>query len=347
MTSDILFVVLDGKTRASTRSRVYNYLPYVEEAGIEYDIISIQDIRDKIFSQDHLRNVRSVLSLLVKARKYDKVFIQKLLPPSPFTTALTQVSRELIFDMDDALYTTPQWERGDGWNKRLSTMLRTASTVVTGNPTLSEYTNRYCDEVITLPTPIPRDQYEPRRNRHETTDVVTLGWIGNPENLHYLATIEDVLGSVLDRWESVSLQVITSGEKPVVPLKERRGVDVFYKEWTLDTSLDLLSESDIGIRPLTTDEWTRGKGGFTSVIECMGMGIPVVVTPVTMLEEVITHGESGFHATTEDEWEKYLDRLISDRSFRKQMGDEAFQAVGEHEFWTEQRAEKFLTVLNE
>jgi len=168
---------------------------------------------------------------------------------------------------------------------------------------------------------------------------VTLGWIGNPQNLHYLASITDPLETVLDAHPEVTLHVITAGELPVTPLADRE--DVIYKEWSLEAELDLLAETDIGVRPLFDDEWTRGKGGYTSVVQTMALGIPVVVTPVAMLSDIAEHGVSGYHADSDDDWTGYLSTLIENSTRREQMGSEAHERVDELDFWHEQRGEEF------
>jgi len=51
----------------------------------------------------------------------------------------------------------------------------------------------------------------------------------------------------------------------------------------------------------------------------MAYGIPVVCTPTDAHKRIITHGENGFFASTEHEWEKYLHLLI-DPETRARIG---------------------------
>ena len=51
--------------------------------------------------------------------------------------------------------------------------------------------------------------------------------------------------------------------------------------------------SHIGIMPLKDTEYTKGKCAFKA-IQYMSAGLPVIISPVGLNNEVINHGESGF-----------------------------------------------------
>ncbi|WP_390284723.1 glycosyltransferase family 4 protein [Haloarchaeobius amylolyticus] len=224
--------------------------------------------------------------------------------------------------------------------------LQCSSQVIVGSPTLKNYARQHCDRVVCLPTPIPTDKYPDRQQISETepSETITLGWIGNPQNLHYLASITEPLAAILEQHDT-ELHVITAGDLPVTPLRDHP--DVTYQTWTLEDELDLLTEVDIGIRPLFDDEWTRGKGGYTSVVQKMALGIPVVATPVGMITEIIEHGHSGYHADSPEEWTRYVCELIEDEQKRREFGKNAHQAVEDQGFWTEQRAEEWVQLFED
>lgn len=343
----VLFILSGGEEKASTRYRMLNLLPYLDDTDIEYDVFQLEI--STIFNSRLLDKTRIAFQMIKQARHYDLVYLQKVSLPPAYLRTLGRVCDQLVFDFDDGFYAKPPWSNRDIEQRRdrLNAAIKTASAVVTGSPILSNYARQLNDDIYCLPTSIPREPYESLNDSTDNNDdQVTLGWIGNQENLWYLSQFEDAIETVLDRFEDAHLLIITSNDRPTTPLSNRRGNDVTYREWGLNTALDELNEADIGIRPLTDDKFTRGKGGFTSVIQCMALSLPVVVTPVSMLADIIEHGENGFHATTDDEWVKYLSTLIEDREKRSQMGKQAFQSVGEQGFWLDQRAEEFINTLN-
>jgi glycosyltransferase involved in cell wall biosynthesis len=77
----------------------------------------------------------------------------------------------------------------------------------------------------------------------------------------------------------------------------------------------------------------------------MGMRTPVVVTPVEMLRDIVVHREAGFHAEGDEEWVEYVSRLIEEPELREEMSANAFDAVGQQGFWTEQRQADFVRTL--
>lgn len=335
----ILFVVLGDETRASTRYRVFNLLPALDDADIEYDYLSVAELAASVPGPDLLGYLLTPLLMLTRARQYDAVFLQKVPLPSPFLWVLKTQCDTLIYDFDDAIYATPPWrDSTSSWEFLLKQTLSNCTLAITGSPVLSEYAEQFCDQTVCLPTALPAEKYKSARKQRQErkqSDGVTISWIGNPQNLHYLNSIAAPLETVLDSFAEVRLTVITAGDLPVTPLKRRS--DVEYEEWSLNSELELLGEADIGIRPLFDDEWTRGKGGYTSVVQMMALEIPVVVTPVSMLSDIVEHGISGFHAESDEEWVRYLSELIEDTERRTQMGTEAYQRVDRLDFWAEER----------
>jgi glycosyltransferase involved in cell wall biosynthesis len=53
------------------------------------------------------------------------------------------------------------------------------------------------------------------------------------------------------------------------------------------------------------------------------VGVPTIASDTEPFREAIKHGETGFVAKTIDDWYKYLDLLVSDRSKRVQIGEAA------------------------
>jgi len=343
---EVLFITFGDERTASTRYRVLNYRPYFDEAGLNYRI----DLnRDRTFTgRWYVDKTYYATRLLRAARRYDIVYIQKLLLPEPLVRALTRLTT-VLYDFDDAIYAAPPWEDEEAvdTSELLERTLALVDGVVTANPRLTAYAEEFAARVHSIPTPIPRERCVKALEDKEgdESDQVTIGWIGSPENLWYLRGAHEPLTTVLDRYEGVELQIVTSSDRDDTPFADRVGDDVVYREWSLDEELDYLREFDIGVRPLTHDEWSSAKGGFTSVVQCMGMRTPVVVTPVEMLRDIVVHGEAGFHADTDDEWVESVSQLIENPVLRKKMAANAFDAVGEREFWTEQRQNDFVRTL--
>jgi len=76
---------------------------------------------------------------------------------------------------------------------------------------------------------------------------------------------------------------------------------------------------DIGIMPLKGGDYDVGKGGF-KLIQYMGMGIPVVASPIGINCEIVEDGVNGFLAASPQQWRDSLKRLLTDPELRAKMG---------------------------
>jgi glycosyltransferase involved in cell wall biosynthesis len=84
----------------------------------------------------------------------------------------------------------------------------------------------------------------------------------------------------------------------------------------------------MGIMPLREDVWSQGKCGL-KLMQYMASGLPSVVHPVGVTQEMIEDGVNGFLKTTREEWSNTLDRLACDVDLRRTVGKKARQTAQE------------------
>ena len=83
---------------------------------------------------------------------------------------------------------------------------------------------------------------------------------------------------------------------------------------------------DIGLYPLSEDEWSLGKGGL-KVMQYMSIGIPSVATNHGTAKNIINHGENGFLVNTDEEWIASIKNLIEDSDLRDKIGSSARKRI--------------------
>ena len=281
---------------------------------------------------EHIRNqIRHwgiVAKLLATQSRYDTIFIQKVVLPAWVLSVLKQRRRRIVFDYDDAMYAlAPDQDRGPrAWLRRARIrrffhMLSASDCVLLENEPNRTLTRTYCDDIVTITGPIDTVRYEPRL-RSGGREVV-LGWVGSPSTTVYLEMLKPVLQKLAERGRAIRLHLI--GARPfLVP-----GVPVTQTEWTLEGEVEALATFDVGLMPLTDDPWSRGKGGY-KILQYMAMGIPTVASPVGVNRDLVADGVTGYLADDPDAWISALDRLVSDGSLRRQMGDAARRAALAH-----------------
>jgi glycosyltransferase involved in cell wall biosynthesis len=80
--------------------------------------------------------------------------------------------------------------------------------------------------------------------------------------------------------------------------------------WSEATEAASLAAAQIGVMPLTDDAWSRGKCAF-KLLQYMAASLPCVASPVGANTEAVIDGFNGFHAASDLDWERNLERLIT------------------------------------
>ena len=122
------------------------------------------------------------------------------------------------------------------------------------------------------------------------------------------------------------------------------GVDLEVIKWTKESEIKDLQKIDIGVYPLTIDQWVSGKSGLKA-IQYMALGLPVVASNLGCNNRVIENNLSGMLVNNQEEWIKSISQLIENPSLRKFLGTNARNRV-ENYFSIEANKEKYLSIFN-
>jgi hypothetical protein len=112
-----------------------------------------------------------------------------------------------------------------------------------------------------------------------------------------------------------------------------------------------MRRADIGIIPIETfSEHLPGMPSPAWKVKSenrltmkMGVGLPVIATPIPSYETVIEQGKNGFLARSEQEWKEYLD-LLRDPQLRRLIGEQARESVLKR-YSMEEQAHRLLDVF--
>lgn len=337
----ILFVPAGGPHVPSSRIRVYDYLPLWRQTGVTADIWA-WSASDGLTEQR-----RNFAKLCDQVMRYDVVFFQRVLFSMRQVVELRRLVKCMIYDFDDAIYYVPssQWphwrkrrldwheafKQGYRWVVRggryfserkplLDNILGAADGIVVGNQYLAEYAQEFNRAVCVVPTPVDVDRFQPRR----TCPVarVVIGWLGTPDGTAFVENISDSLHQICKKHGNSVIVQLCTAPKDI----RLEGVRWDLLPWSLETEAIFLSGIDIGIMPLTSDGWSQGKCAYKA-LRYMAAGVPSVVSPVGMNKEVIREGETGFFASTTNEWFEKLSYLIDNFQKRVQVGQAARKEV--------------------
>jgi glycosyltransferase involved in cell wall biosynthesis len=266
---------------------VHAFEPYWKQAGLSYEIEGLSD-----------GLLPRWMTLLLLPRAKTVLLQKKLIRPSEFNR-LKARAEKVIYDFDDAVYLNPKVRN------RFEHIVRNSDAVFAGNRVLAEAAWPYNRNTVIVPTGLNLDYYRPIPG--EKGDSPVIGWIGTRHNLKNLYGLSSVLKKMRGRGTRFRLHYICDGPDPLLNADGWQHVP-----WSEGSERDSLAGLDIGLMPLTDNEYNRGKCGF-KILQYMAMGIPAVASPVGFNQELITHGRDGFLCKDPSEWEKCLQTLIADQ----------------------------------
>lgn len=291
------------------------------------------------------RGVASRLAQFRRARSAGLVILQRRLLPLWQLALLRRWSRRLVYDVDDLLCVRDSYHpKGpESWSRlvRFWATVHTADAITAGNDYLADRVAEYVggDKVCMMPTCL-----EPRRYalaRHTARgSAARLVWIGQSSTLASLGHAAGRFEAVGRRLSGMAMRVICDRE-PEIP-----GIRVEARRWSSQTEASELALGDIGVNWLTDDAWSRGKCGLR-VLQFMAAGLPVVANPVGMNREMVVHGQTGYLASTPDQWAEAVVRLANNPALRRRMGEEGRRMVETRfnlDHWAPRFAEKMVDV---
>lgn len=352
--SDVLFACLHRPDRSpSQRYRFEQYITCLEEQGYKSTIsYLLNENDDKVFYASGNYFGKLVIFLKSVLKRLMEVFLKKLpavvfvqrecfmLGTSFFERRFARRSR-LVFDFDDSIWLPNVSEA----NKKLAFLkrpektkeiIRAAHLVIAGNEYLASYARQFNPHVVIIPSTIDTERYSKKDIREK--DHIIIGWSGSFSTIIHFESAMDALIKIKERYDStVSFMVIGDAAYNNDRLK------IVGIPWNAATETEDLQQFDIGIMPLPDDEWTRGKCGMKG-LQYMAAGIPTIMSPVGMNNEIIQDGENGFLAGNTEEWVEKLSWLIESVELRKKFSDRGRKTV-EEKYSVKANREKYLAAM--
>ena len=341
---------------ASSRYRVYQYLPFLKEAGFSYAVepfmseklyrLMMQPGNSVAKGIETLKATFRRIVVVGKAKQFDLVYLQReCLPFGPpwLERSLKSAGVKTIFDYDDALFIF----KGSTHNKLANWFKRPekyreifglVDCVLAGNDWLRNQAAAYCPDARTFEVAEDLNRYT-QRPPQIVQDDVTIGWLGSPSTEKYLRLLTPVFRDISTRYPGVKLKVVGGGRFL------SQDIIVEHVPWDMVTEVAHLHTCHIGIMPLPLEEWSLGKSGGKARTY-MAVGLPVVATGIGYNCQLIEDGKTGFLVKTHAEWVTALSRLIEDRALRQSIGTAARLDVAER-FALSKLGPKFVDILRE
>jgi glycosyltransferase involved in cell wall biosynthesis len=238
---------------------------------------------------------------------------------------------KVIFDYDDALFHVRLAGRIAEYS-HLNQILSISDGVTAGSHYLKEFAHKLNNNVTLLPSPVDVELFNPSIRRISNSSTTTIGWLGGGVRgqLPYLRILKDPLNALAQKYD-IKLKIVSALSKEVRAefTNQRFDVDFGLDHWVpIEEIPELISDFDIGVMPLTDDQWSKGKCAM-KLLEYMSMKLAVVASAVGENRYVIDQGRNGFLASDSREWTDYIERFIVDADLRKELGENAYKTVKE------------------
>ena len=143
-----------------------------------------------------------------------------------------------------------------------------------------------------------------------------LDWNKNVDSLVY------EFAKLSRKFPDFKLKIVGSGpkQKDILKLISKCNLDSkieLHPELPREKYLDFVKKCSFFVLPSKHETFS------VSLIEAMSYGKPVLARKNMGTKDIIKHNENGFIFSTENEFGKYLSKLISDQNLRKEMGKRA------------------------
>jgi glycosyltransferase involved in cell wall biosynthesis len=324
----VLLLCRYGALGASSRVRMYQFLPALRTAGI--DVTAAPLIDDARLTARYaagrypagamLGRYLDRLRRLLRRREFDLLWIEyELFPwlPAIVERLATRGGPPYVVEYDDAVF--HQYDSHANaviraiLGRKHDRLMAAAAAVIAGNDYLAERAEAAgARRIVTLPSVVDTDVFTPADRGAGRPPVI--GWIGSPTTATYLGLIADVLAALTASGQArVRLVGVESATRAWPFASDQR-------PWRLETEVADVQSFDIGIMPLPDDRWTRGKCGY-KLVQYMACGKPVVASPVGANRDIVRHGVDGCLARSPTDWQTALAGLLGDAARRRAMGE--------------------------
>ncbi|MEV0219655.1 glycosyltransferase [Streptomyces sp. NPDC050704] len=318
-----------GRGAGSSRVRVFGWLDRIDTDFTVGSYLSLPDAAPARLVRRPVSLARAELRLgaIANARPRRLLLHREASPLSRgwWERRLLTSAEFAVYDFDDAL----QWDQGGGGLARrvapkagkTRVAVRHADRVIAGNAVLADWASRHHRDVVVIPSCVALEDYM-RKTSYALHDPPRLGWIGSPHNEACLSLIAGALTEVHRRTGARLILVGTT-----TPSLGGLESLVDRVAWSPESQRTALAAMDIGLMPLPTTSYSRGKCGY-KLLQYAAAGLPAVASPPGVNMDLLS--QFGMPAArTEDDWTTAVLGLIgAPDASRERLGRAAREITG-------------------
>ena len=241
---------------------------------------------------------------------------------------------------------------------RVNQTLQAADYCSAPTQPLARRMRRYWKPTFVLPNGFDeevllRSRLAARRKRANPESVVRIGYAaGSKTHQKDFGLCAGAVARVLREHPECRLVLFASGEWPVMdiaefPMFEGLEAQIEWRQLVPIADLpDELARFDVNLAPVEVGNLFCESKSELKFFEAALAGVTTIASPTEPFRTCIRDGETGFLASSEDEWYAALKRLVSDSWLRWKMSSDAYYDSAA-DYGPERRTELFLSVLDQ
>lgn len=301
-----------GRGGAGARVRVYEWLERAVPDAEVHDYLGTSVNSPGTLARRPLATLRAERTVRTLPRRPpDRLLLFR--QASPFgqggvEASLLRAAAWGVYDFDDGL----PWDAGRRSNlgglvrssaAKCRRAVAAADRVVAGNDFLADWAAGLARDVVVVPSCVEPGSYTVKED-YALGDPPRLVWIGSPSGESY---VESIAGALLrlHRRTGARLTVIGDAgrtfEGPLAAVTDR-------VPWAEGRAEHQLAGFDVGLGPLTDDDFSRGKSAY-KLLQYGAAGLPFVASPVGT-NRTVARALGGGLAIAEDEWVEQVAALL-------------------------------------
>lgn len=338
----------------SQRLKYEQYFPHFESVGYNVEVASfmtpegyrIAYTKSAIFKKilTTLSGYLKRVALLFKLPFYDIVYVHLWVTPFGFPVfefLYSVLSKKIVYDIDDLVFLDNEsvansWVSKFKGKQKPIFLMKHAAHVITCTPFLDNFTRQFNKNTTDISSTVNTDTYIPINN-YTNDHTLIIGWSGSHSTAKYLLLLRNVFIALKKKYD---IEIVAMGAADFT----MDGVEIKAIPWSEASEIPVIQQFDIGVYPLPDEQWVHGKSGLKA-IQYMALGIPTVASKVgEAIKRVIDDDQSGFIASTDEEWIEKLSMLIEDAALRKRLGETARKKVVD-KFSIEANKNNYLSIF--
>ena len=268
---------------------------------------------------------------ILRCKLFDVVVVQRILP---FLDVLREKCKKygikLVYETDDNLLgveeDSPSYEYVTRVSKSIEDFIDASDVITVSTPTLASKFDE--DKVVVIPNYYVKSVFDIKEDM-KNGGGLKLGYYGTLTHSKDLLLIKDVIIKLKEKYD-FDFEVI-GGFNAGDNIEEDwfKAVELPPDNMDFEKFMPWLSETvdwDIAVVPLEDSSFNQCKSEL-KFIELAVLAIPGVYSDMCVYDSVVEDGFNGFLASGNDEWIEKIEKLILDKSLRKNIRQNALDSV--------------------